>query len=293
MKKPYVFFFISMLCMLQAAAQKSETAAATTDKTSILIGQPLQLTLEATFSNPHTPSFFQLDSLQHFEILNRSRIDTQLRNNQTVLTQTVTLTSWDSGAWVIPALSLPAIKSVTTKPIPVAVTFTPMQPDQEYHDIKDIVDVPRPPRTTWYWYVLGAVLLLLLLLLVFPKSKKETETDAPVIKEGAYKLALKNLDALQHRSGLDDKEYFTELILIFRTYLQQGKGIHSFQQTTDDLSRQLQQLALPHEDLKKLVQTLQLSDFVKFARYTVSDAERSVALSEIRTSIIAIEQKGT
>jgi hypothetical protein len=293
MKKPYVLLLFSVLAMLQAEAQRSEAVAATTDKAGILIGQSLQLTLEATFSNPHTVSFFQVDSLPHFEIQDRSRIDTQTRNNQTVLTQTFKLTSWDSGAWVIPALALPAVKGITTKPIPITVAFTPMQPDQDYHDIKDIVDVPKPPRTTWYWYVIGAVVLLLLLLLVFPKNKKESQADVPLIKEGAYKVALKNLEVLQGKSGLDDNDYFTELILILRTYLQQGKGIHSFQQTTDDLSRQLQQLGLPPEDFKKLVQTLQVSDFVKFARYTVTEAERSAAWTEIRNSIMAIEQKET
>lgn len=293
MKKPYVLFFTFTFWCLQLVAQQAGTVAARVDKTSILIGEPLQLTLEATFSKPHVLTFFQLDSLLHFEILSRSKIDTQSRNNQTTLKQTLTLTSWDSGAWQVPALSLAGVKNIRTKPIAVAVTFTPMPPNQEYHDIKDIIGVPKPARTTWYWYVIGAALLLLLGLLLFPKKKRDAAAETAVMKEGAYKQALKNLEALQSKAGLDDKSYFTELILILRTYLQQRKGIHSFQQTTDDLSRQLQQLKLPNEDLKKLVQTLQLSDFVKFARYTVSEKERSEAWSEIRKSIMAIEQTGT
>lgn len=288
MKKPYVLFLFTLLS-LHVFAQKGISVAASVDKNSILIGQPLQLTLEATFSNPHAPSFFQIDSLQHFEVLNRSRIDTQATNDRTILKQTLTLTSWDSGVWAIPALSLIIEKTTVTKPLPVSVTFSPMQPNQDYHDVKDILDVQKPQRTTWYWYVIGAAILLLLLLLVFPKKKKEAAADAAAIKEGAFKQALKELDALRGETTLDDKAYFTELILIFRTYLHQRKGIHSFQQTTDDLSRQLQALQLPHEDFKKLVQTLQLSDFVKFAQLSTTPTERDEAWHEIKKNITAIE----
>src|SRR6476620_950810 len=247
MKKPYVLCFLLLLC-LHSFAQKKITVVASVDKTSILIGQPLQLTVEATFSNTHIASFFQLDSLPHFEILNRSKIDTQTVNEQTTLRQTITLTSWDSGAWLIPEFSLPSEKKSLTKPLPITVSFSPMAPNQDYHGVKDIIDVQKPPRTTWYWYVIGAVILILLGLLLFPKSKRPV-ADETILQEGAYKQALQELEALHNKESLDDKIYFTELIQIFRTYLQRGKGIHSFQKTTDDLSRQLQALQLPHEDL--------------------------------------------
>lgn len=288
MKKPFVLFLFVLWCGA-AVAQKGVTAAASVDKTSILIGEPLQLTLEVTFSKPHAFAFSTLDSLPHFEVLNRSKIDTQATSGQTIVKQIITLTSWDSGAWRIPALSPATVKGVATKPIIINVTFTAASPNQEYHDIKDIIEVQKPPRKTWYWYLVGAVLLLLFVLLLFPKKKKETVPEAAVAKESAYKIALKELDALKNKPGLDDKAYFTDLIQVFRTYLQHGKGIHSFQQTTDDLSRQLQALHLPYADFKKLVHTLQLSDFAKFAQYNAVPGEREQAWEEIRKSIMAIE----
>jgi hypothetical protein len=289
MKKPYLFFLIFFMCV-SSSAQKRVTAAASVDKKTILIGEPLQLTLTATFSKPHAPSFFLLDSLRHFEILNRSKIDTQATGEQTILKQTLSLTSWDSGKWAIPALAMAGARGVSTKPVVIDVMFTPMPPNQDYHDIKDIIEVQKPQRTTWYWYLIGAVLLLLIGRLLFPKKKRDHVAAAAIIKEDAYKLALKELDSLKNKNGLDDKTYFTELILIFRTYLEQGKGIHSFQQTTDDLSRQLQALQLPHGDFKKLMHTLQLSDFVKFAQYKTASGEREQAWDEVRKTIVMIEQ---
>lgn len=287
MKKP-AFFFLLLLWCLQLVAQKEVSVAASVDKSVILIGEPLQLTLNATFSNAHAPSFFVIDSLPHFEILGRSKIDTTATTSQTALKQTLTLTSWDSGAWAIPGFVIAGIKKVATKPVVIAVNYTPVSPDKEYNDVKDIIEVEKPPRETWYWYVIGAVLLLLFLSLLFPKKKKEAAAET-VIQEGAFKTALKELETLRHKSALDDKAYFTELIQIFRTYLLRSKGIQSLQQTTGDLSQKLQTLALPHGDLKKLVDTLQLSDFVKFAQYQADTAERDGAWNQIKESITAIE----
>jgi hypothetical protein len=287
MKYPYYFFIAFLFCCKPVWAQQNSTVSAAVNKTAILIGEPLQLTLEATFSKPHAPVFFAIDSLPHFEILTQAKIDTLQTANETTLKQVLTITSWDSGNWAIPAFS--AAKQ-STKPIAVNVTYTPTPANQEYHDIKDIIEVEKPQRQTWYWYLIGAALVLLLVLLLFPKKKKQPEGETAVPKEGAYKHALTALENLRAKHVQDDKMYFTELIQIFRTYLQQAKGIHSFQQTTDDLSRQLQQTGLSHEDLKKLTATLQLSDMVKFARFNVTRAEREQALTEIQQRIIALEQ---
>lgn len=286
MKKPYVVF--CLLFSLAMYAQQRPVLSASVDKASILIGEPLQLTLQATFSNPHTTSFFTTDSLPHFEILSKGALDSQVTGGTVLLKQTITLTSWDSGTWAIPAFSLPGNNKAATKPLVVTVNYTATP--QDYHDIKDILEVARPQRQTWYWYVIGAVLLLLIVLLLFPRKKKESAADATPAPETALRTALKQLDALRLKTDLDDKDYFTELVEIFRTYLQQRKGIHSFQQTTDDLSRQLQTLDLPHEDLKKLVQTLQLSDFVKFAQLSATTADRDAAWHDIKTNITSIEQ---
>jgi hypothetical protein len=289
MKKPGVLCFFFFICFM-LHAQKGVSVSASVDKQSILIGEPLQLTLEATFSNTHAAAFFTVDSLSHFEVLHRAVPDSTIASGRKTIRQVLTLTSWDSGAWVIPAFPLRSQKGVATKPLVVNVAYTPMPPDKDYNDVKDILETAKPPRQKWYWYLIGVALLLVLLLLIFPKRKKAPPAAPPVITERAFDKAMHQLEALRTADVPDDKIYFTELILIFRTYLQHGKGIHSFQQTTDDLGRQLQALALPHEDLKKLITTLQLSDFVKFAQYKPTGQERDQAWSEIKRSITAIEQ---
>ena len=104
----------------------------------------LQLTLEVDVPENEPIRFFQLDSLPHFEFLNIQEIDTVNTGSGTVLTQVIHITSFDSGHWVIPSLSIG--ENVATDSIPVDVGFSPFNPDQPYHDIKEIIEVTPEER---------------------------------------------------------------------------------------------------------------------------------------------------
>jgi hypothetical protein len=281
------FVLLWLLYAQVSVGQNTIAVSAALDKSSIIIGEPAQLKLEAFFPANNKLSFFAVDSFARFEILSQSKIDTVAADGGTRLSQTFTLTSWDSGAWAIPPIPLQNSSRIRTKPINVAVGYSPMAPDQKYHEVKDILAVQQPARITWYWYVVGALLLLILFWLLFPKKKRSAEPV--VIMQDVYKQTLAQLDALKSRTGEEGKEYFTSLILIFRNYLQQRKGLQSHSKTTDDISRQLRTLQLDEKDYNELVQTLQLSDFVKFAKYVPAVDEKEAALNTIKKSIVTIE----
>ncbi|HEX2533168.1 MAG TPA: hypothetical protein VHK69_05505 [Chitinophagaceae bacterium] len=287
----FFLWIIGCLAMASGAAQAVKVSAAA-DRAAILIGEPLQLQLQATMPGGQPVEWFATDSFPHFEVLQRGAVDTVRDGTTLTLRQTLTLTSWDSGAWQLPSFYLP--QSNRTPPIRVTVNYTDADPGQPYHDIKDIVDVPPAPRETWYWYVIGAILLLLLVLLLMPRRKKAVPKPAPVVTEDSYRVALKRLETLQ-QGGLattDPKAYFTELTAIFREYLHRRKGIWSYSQTTDDLAVQVQHLSLERTRHTALVQALRLSDVVKFARYQPLPEESGEALTIIKQSIQTIEEKG-
>jgi LPXTG-motif cell wall-anchored protein len=284
------FLFISILLALGAAGQKKVAATVAIDKNRILIGEQAQLMLQAVFPPKNKIAFFQLDSLPHFEILFRSEVDTVRRNDSLILSQRVVLTSWDSGTWQIPALRMPGNRTVQTKALPVTISFSsPFDPEQEYHGIKDIIAVPKEKKQTWWWYVVIGLLLLGLFLLLFPKKKKQQSPKA-VVTVNAYEQALKELEQLHQEPPADHKQYYTRLIDIFRAYLLQRKGIHSFQKTTDDLGRQLRQLGMDEAVYRQMIENLQLSDFVKFARYVPAQEERVESVRRMKTTIQHIEQ---
>lgn len=284
------FVFILILLAQGLAAQKKIAATAAVDKNRILIGEQAQLMLQAVFPPRNKISFFQLDTMPHFEILFESEVDTVRRNDSIILSQRVVFTSWDSGTWQVPALRLPGSRGVQTRALPVTVSFSsPFDPAQEYHGIKDILEVAKEKKQSWWWYVMLALLLLGLSLLLFPKKKRQPAPQ-PVADANAYEKALKALDQLQLEASSDHKQYYTRLIDIFRSYLLQRRGIHSFQKTTDDLGRQLDQLQMDEAVYRQMIENLQLSDFVKFARYVPTQEERLESVRGMKTTIQHIEQ---
>lgn len=269
---------------MRLAFSQNAPVSATVDKQKILIGEQVQLYLKAVVSKTGPFRWFVVDTFPHFEILQQSKIDSQPTTEGLFLQQTITLTSWDSGRWFIPAFSFANAK---TKPVMVTVGYTPMAPDQPYNDIKDILEVEKPFASNWYWYLVGIAVLVALFLLFFPPKQEKSIAATTVPDEDAYKTALKLLGKLN--AGDDPKYLYTELVDIFREYLQKRKNIQSFSKTTDDLSVQIKELQLPAEQYHLLVQVLRLSDMVKFAKYQPQVKENEEAIREIEKNIITIE----
>jgi hypothetical protein len=275
-----------LLLCFTGYAQKI-TVSASSDKNRIVIGEQIRLTLQAVVPRDEVIDWPRIDSIRHFEVLEASKLDSQLSGEELLLKQTLTLTSWDSGRWQIPSFAI--VGSHRTKPIVVDVGFSPFDRKQPYHDIKDIIEVERPGESYWYWYLIGAVLLIALVLLLFPGKKKEAPSTEFVADEGIYKQSLARLEKLKGAADGDPKVFHTELVDIFREYLHKRKGIQSFYKTTDDLGVQIGQLQLSKTVYQSLLQTLRLSDLVKFARFQPTVEENKTSVDMIKQSITAIE----
>jgi len=282
--KSSIFLLLLLVLSISVTAQR---AVATADKQKILIGEQFHLRLQANFNSGEPLDFFEVDTIPRFEILDKSGIDTSKFNDGVALIQNLTVTSWDSGKIQIAPFVLGHYQ---TKPLTIEVAYSPHPFDttQPYHDIHDIMEVKRPVETTWYWYLIGLLILILLFALFFPKAKARA-TGEFVSDEGAYKRALKKLDALQKKSASDNKVFYTDLVHIFREYLHKRKNIYSFSKTTEDLSVQIEKLNMNPAQHQHLVQTLLVSDFVKYAKYQSSEDEKRNSLESIRESVIAIE----
>ena len=285
-----IFAIVTVFSSLPAAAQSQTVAKATVDKSQILIGEPITLTLEVDVPEEEPIRFFHLDSLPHFEFLNQQKIDTVNTGRGTILTQVIYITSFDSGHWVIPSLSLG--EGVATDSIPVEVGFSPFNPDQPYHDIKEIIEVTpeeKKEEIKWWYFVAGAIALLLILVLIFRRKKRPV---VQVVQPPAdpYKEAMDELAKLQ-REKLEAKQYYSKLIDIFRVYVFAKKGIHSLQNTTDDLVMQLRNLNIPKDQFDQLAQGLRLSDFVKFAKYIPSADDDTTVFNIIMRTIQQIERQ--
>lgn len=289
-KELYKIFFITIfLCAaISTEAQNIFTVNATVDKNRILIGEPVRLTVETNVPGNEEIRFFTIDSIPHFEFLQKGKIDTINTDNGTRLIQVITITSFDSGHWVIPSFTL--AKSLKTDTIPVDVTFSPFNPEQPYHDIKDILEVKQATnKQKWWWYAAGAGIILVLLIIYFLSRKKPKLIETPIAIINPYEEAMRQITAIE-KNKPEAKQYYSSLTDIFRVYVYRKKGILSLQKTVDDLVLQLRSLKMNKENFDQLSQALQISDFVKFAKYIPNAEDDTKILNAVKKSIQEIEQ---
>jgi len=272
-------------------AQKDATIKATIDKNRILIGEPIVLSIEMRLPGSASASSFKLDSIPHFEILEPPVIDSSNENGITIIKTLYTITSFDSGHWVIPSYRLSA--RVRSDTLPVDVLYTDVDPNKDYNDIKDIIEVKLPKKKKWWLYAIAGGLLLVAAMVYFLRKKKPVPVPAtPAVPLNACEEAIKELEELQ-QSKPETKIFHSRLTGIFRLYVYRKKGILSLQKTTDDLVLQLKSLDIGKEQFDRLAQALRLSDFVKFAKYVPTNEDDMNCLNEIKNSIIDIEKQET
>ena len=286
-------FFILTIGTDFSYSQNRPVVQATVDRNKILIGEPIRFSLEVIIPPGKPVHFVSVDTIPHFEFLEKGTIDTTTSNNSIIIKQVARITSFDSGRWVIPAFAIPGFQNSKSDTIGIEVGFAPFDRNKDYNDIKEIIDVPvEKPRSDWYWYAaLGvAVLILIIYLLIRKKPKVAHHVPATI---DPYKDALLQLDQLQKENlpGKGEiKTYYSRLVDIFRFYVLRKKNIMSLQKTMDDLIIQIKLLNLPQEEYSSLAQALRLADFVKFAKYIPSDIDNQDVFSVIKNSISRIEK---
>src|SRR5438045_8454423 len=101
MKAFFAFCFLLITHWLPAQQIKL-----TYEKQRILLGEQMGVSIKAFVDKGKRMDDFPLDTLPHFEVLEKSKIDTALIGETMQLSQTMTVTSWDSARWALPTTIL-------------------------------------------------------------------------------------------------------------------------------------------------------------------------------------------
>lgn len=285
----YIAAFLLFLAAF-TGVQAQVNIKADIDHDKILIGQPLQLTVEAYVPLGAEINWFSSDSIPHFEIIRRTGIDTAENMDGKKITQILTITSFDSGKLTIPPFEV----SVAGQPyysdsLTIDVAFVPFDPKQDYRDIKDIIEV-RNPYVRYIPWVIGVIAILSLAGIILLITRKKTVV-VPVRKEtsrvSAYEEAMQAIGQLK-KKGIGEegeKGYYSTLNDILRKYVARNFKISTFERTNEELILRLSTMGIPKDAFIKLSQALRMSDFVKFAKYRPTEEDNISNLDTVRSSI--------
>ena len=275
------------------------SAGISVNRSRILLGEQLELTLKLEIlTGGRMTQWPQLpDSLNHFEVLKRGGIDSLLSGNNMTYTQSLTLTSFDSGHWVLPAVSFEAgNKTVKSDSIAIDVTNVVLK-GNEYNDIKEIIEVQEPgfDWKKWLPYVFGILLLLVLFLYWAKNRKKKPVTEKPVSRSTAYEEAMAELNKLKAEQLPEKgeiKQFYSRLYDIYRIYLGRYSGIKLLQSTTDDLLVSMKE-KLPSAGFSRIAEVLRIADAVKFAKYPSSVPESANSWETLYGSVGELNRQKT
>ena len=282
-------------CLFSIKALTQGRAKTSVDRTTILVGEPIVVKIEVAIPVVNTLQWPSIDSIPHFEIIDKSAVDSSKDASLKTFRQQFTITSYDSGYWSIPSFTLKMGKQrLKTDTIAINVTYSPADPNQPYHDIKEIIPVEKPSNNWLYW-ILGAVTLLFAIAAYFYLRKKKPvpKAEEKVSKLSPYEEAMQALHELSKQSPNDQpgiKNHFTRLNDIFRVYLKRRFNYSTLEKTNEELILQLRNSRLKGEDFTRLAQALRMNDFIKFAKYSPTEDEKSEVFNQISQSIKSLEE---
>lgn len=302
-----IFFLTGILaCFFVFIGDAQPALKSSVDRNEILIGEQFKLKIEVNFiADTYRLPFIKVpDSLQHFEVIDRTKIDSVYTNNQlSGITQTFTFTSFDSGRWVLPSflVGLAPLNDDTTynyftDSVPITVAFSTSDTTGRLKDIKPIRQV-EVRSVLWYWIGGGTILVALIALLIWwlrRRKKPYVSTFGPPSNVSAYEEAMSALNALQQYNFSDAgdiKIVHTQMGEILRRYLTRRENDNYLTKTTGDILILLKHFGVDAELLSKVAATMRTGDAVKFAKYLSAPVETDECIASLKELFESFKQK--
>jgi hypothetical protein len=288
------FALILFFSLFSAYGQNSEFKA-TLDTASITLGQQVFLNLNFTAPKEANVIWPNLqDSLaSHIQIVRKSAIDTSPEGSLRKYHQKITITSFDSGAYTIPPISVgyklskdSALQFALSQSIAFKVQTLQVDTTKAIKEIKGLMEAPLTFAEILPWLLAALALALVITLLVYylrKRSKNEPLISLPrKPKIPPYQVALESLGVLKSKKLWQSgrmKEYHSELTDIIRLYIENQLGIDAIEMTTDDILDAFN--SENHRNgvaYRKLSQLLTTADLAKFAKAEPLPTENELSM---------------
>lgn len=268
-----------------------------TDSTNILIGQPVKVVLDIVTDPDKEKLQWPVipDSFEGLEQSDSLRTDTV--GGPKHLRQTITVTGFDSGRFVVPPFEF-YVKpmdgsepyTILTDSVVVNVRSVAVDTTQAFKPIYDIMNVPKTALDYWPWYLgISMLLIAILAYMYWRKNRKPAPVAAPAPPpEPAHIIALRALQQLEQekvwQSG-DFKSYYSRLTEIFKEYAEARFGIPAVEQTTEEFLQAMKPVTQLNQQREKVEQILRLADLVKFAKTWPTPEENEGSMERVKALI--------
>ncbi len=299
MKRFFLYLYIiTAILFCGNAFSQDVKVSAKLDTNFILIGDQVNLKLEATFPVNKFLAFPEtFDSLQgKIEIVSKSKVDTTYSEDKKLKTlkQTIILTSFDSGQYVVPAITFfyknnnqdTTAYLAQTLPLVLNVNTVAVDTNLAIKDIKSTLDAPITIKELLPYILIGVGVLLLIIALIivlnYRKKKLLNKDMPPKPKLPANQIALNSFETLRNKklwqNGMS-KEYHSELTEILRVYFEQYYGIDALEMVSDEILEAFAEKNNNKDHMQLLRAILTTADLVKFAKSEPLPAEHELSLS--------------
>ena len=283
------------------------------EKDEIPIGGQVKAVLSLDFPVTDAIAFpiLQDSLIKSIEIVAKDTIDTSYSEDlsRKVLSQELTLTSFDTGYIAIPPIAFssgtdtvrtePALLHVIPMKVEVAESAT--QGEVEIKDIKDIRTVDFSLiewlKENW-WYFLYAAMLIAAIWAFFKYIRPMMQKKGPVVQVRKvvplHERYLKKLAELENAKLWQTgkvKEYQSSLSEIVRSYIEERYGIPALESTTAEILSSLSHQGFSQNQIEDLTHLLNLADLVKFARHQPMPDEHSRSMEKAQVFVKSTAEK--
>lgn len=267
-----------------ASAQDDVLIKLSLDRDSILVGDQVDMTLQASYSKAILFSFPALgDTLMPgVEIVKTSAIDTlrsKKEEERVSVQRRYTLTSFDGGViYTLPKIMFAlrrgeVVDTFASNELTLKVALPPMDSTFTPHDVKPPVKYPITIAEAAPYIGGGLLLLALIAFAVYYISRRSANRPLffkPKPKEPAHIVALRALDKLKSEQLWQQgrvKEFHTRISEIIRVYIEDRYSVQAMEETSAEILRDFKRNSLcPKDLLDDLREVFYTSDLVKFAK---------------------------
>lgn len=289
-KETWIAVLILLLSIfgINSCFSQNITVSAELDTNAILIGQQTRIKLTVQYKTDQGEikiDFPKINDtlIKQVEVVEKSKIERFIPDSNDMSrlaqTQTLIITSFDSGYYAIPPFKFTirgdSNKTFETEPLLFSVNTVAVDTTQNIKDIKPPIEVPFSWKELLpyvYWGLGGLAVLAALIVLVtryLRNRKKKPLPEIIIPKIPPHVTALEQLEKLKEEKLWQQgklKQYYSGISDILRQYIEHRFYINAMEQVTDEIMHAFRTADASDEIKAKLRQVLFLADLVKFAK---------------------------